>query len=176
MDLSLAHCSWPPEGQLFFRCLQSALTIVILVLSLERGFESAVTAFHFVAGMCWARSCSIQRYIKLLKTDKTNAFGRNTDLWEIFTLERCISQQWNSCGPARQDTSDRVLYYFCNYLYCTILPLLPCMTKSLPWAAECSEGAVTCMASLDIACGGYIRIMDQRFRVFWSWCLLVCFF
>lgn len=83
-----------------------------------------------------------------------------------------VKQLW----PARQDTSDRVLYYFCNYLYCTILPLLPCMTKSLPWAAECSKGAVTCMASLDTACGGYIRIMDQRFRVFWCWFLLGFFF
>lgn len=74
---------------------------------------------------------------------------------------------WSDAFPnsetavARQDTCDRVLYYFSNYLYCTILPLLPCITKSLPWVAECFKGAVTCMASVDIACGGYIRKMDQ---------------
>lgn len=75
-----------------------------------------------------------------------------------------VKQLW----PDRQDTCDCVLYYFGNYLYCTILPL-PCITKSLPWVAECFKGALTCMASVDIACGGYIRIMDQWFCVFWCW-------
>lgn len=98
-----------------------------------------------------------------------------TQVWGDFHLGEMHFPTVKQLWPDRQDTCDCVLYYFCNYLYCTILPLLPCITKSLPWVAECFKGAVTCMASVDIACGGYIRIMDQWFGVFWCW-FLVCWF
>lgn len=167
-----------------FGCLQSSLTAAVLVLCLTRAFWSAVAVFHFIADLCWARACSVRRYIKLLKPDRTNAFGRKAGLWQIFTLLRCISQLWNSC--AQTDRIHVVTLFTISVIICTVpsfvmCPLLRCVTKSPPWVAEGARMPFTTdnptpLDSVDVACGGYI-IIDQRFEVgFFSinWAYVAC--